>query len=484
MPQAYFLAERLLLLSFVSYLASIASYLWNSASKRRVVERVATWLAVAGLVVQTSGLAARWVANAQVEIYQQALAEGRALTTSEWLWAAVRHPPYTNLYESLLFIAWALMLVFALVHFRYRLRPVAILVVTLAAITLSVAFLVSDKEVQPLVPALQSYWILIHVVLLFVSYALFSVGACVAALFLLKIDVPTPTLGKWFAGAAGVFTLLAAGRWDRIRELITTGAFMMSPVELVGRRVEAVHYFPPGSEKAVRWYVELPGVGFWLLAAVALFAVAAALFRREGRRPGGFTASGSAAVKVLAAALVALVGGLAWLGWRMAAMQSISPDRIPGQPTHPAAGPLRVAMTSNQYAPMLLATVALATAGMLFVAFRRESIAASLPDEKRLDEIAYRVITIGFPFLSFGIIMGAVWAHESWGRYWGWDPKEVWALITWFVYAAYLHTRITLGWVGKPGALIAVAGFAVVVFTYMGVNLGLTGEGLHTYGSG
>jgi ABC-type transport system involved in cytochrome c biogenesis permease subunit len=77
-----------------------------------------------------------------------------------------------------------------------------------------------------------------------------------------------------------------------------------------------------------------------------------------------------------------------------------------------------------------------------------------------------------------------MWAYEAWGRYWGWDPKETWALITWFVYAIYLHTRITLGWTGKPGAALAVAGFAVVIFCYMGVNLGLTGEGLHTYGAG
>ena len=107
-----------------------------------------------------------------------------------------------------------------------------------------------------------------------------------------------------------------------------------------------------------------------------------------------------------------------------------------------------------------------------------------LPDAKKLDDIIYRVVTLGFPFLSVGIVLGAVWAHYSWGRYWGWDPKETWALITWFVYAVYLHTRITLGWTGKPGAFIAVAGFAVVLFCYMGVNLGLTGDGLHSYGAG
>ncbi len=483
MPQAYFLAERLLLVGFVSYLASLASYLANAARRRALLEKVAGWLALVGLAVHTSALGARWIANGQVEIYQQALAEGHSLTGYAWLWAAVRHPPYTNLYESLLFIAWALMVCYAVIQLRFRLRPLGIFAVTLATLVLSVAFLVSDKQVEPLVPALQSYWILIHVGLLFISYSLFTIAACLAAMFLFKIDVPTPTLGKWFAGAAAAFTLLAAGRWDRIRELVTRGAFMMSPVETMGGNVQAVHYFPPGSDKAVRWYVTLPGVGPWLLAAVGLFAVAAILFRQESRR-SAFSPGQSRGVKALALGAGALLIGLAAIGYQLATRPAVAFDLPGAQLAAASPGPFRVAMTSNQYAPALLALVALASAGFIAAAWKRSAIAAALPEEKRLDDMAYRVITVGFPFLSFGIIMGAVWAHESWGRYWGWDPKEVWALITWFVYAAYLHTRITLGWVGKPGAAIAVAGFAVVVFTYLGVNLGLTGEGLHTYGSG
>src|SRR5207247_2121683 len=84
----------------------------------------------------------------------------------------------------------------------------------------------------------------------------------------------------------------------------------------------------------------------------------------------------------------------------------------------------------------------------------------ALPDEKRLADMAYRIIPVAFPFLTFGIAMGAVWAHESWGRYWGWDPKETWAAITWLVFADYLHSRITLGWGRKRGP--AIAGAAMV----------------------
>jgi cytochrome c-type biogenesis protein CcsB len=97
-----------------------------------------------------------------------------------------------------------------------------------------------------------------------------------------------------------------------------------------------------------------------------------------------------------------------------------------------------------------------------------------------LDNISYRMIGLGFPLLTIGIIAGAVWANEAWGSYWSWDPKETWALITWLVFAAYLHARITKGWQGRRPAILAATGFAVVWICYLGVNI--LGKGLHSYG--
>ena len=97
-----------------------------------------------------------------------------------------------------------------------------------------------------------------------------------------------------------------------------------------------------------------------------------------------------------------------------------------------------------------------------------------------LDALSYRIIGLGFPFLTIGILSGAVWANEAWGSYWSWDPKETWALLTWLIFAIYLHTRLTKGWQGKKPAVIASLGFLVVWFCYLGVNL--IGEGLHSYG--
>jgi len=97
-----------------------------------------------------------------------------------------------------------------------------------------------------------------------------------------------------------------------------------------------------------------------------------------------------------------------------------------------------------------------------------------------LDNWGYRTISLGFPFLTIGIIAGAVWANEAWGSYWSWDPKETWALITWLIFAAYLHLRLIKGWVGKGPAILASIGFFVVWICYLGVNF--LGQGLHSYG--
>lgn len=99
---------------------------------------------------------------------------------------------------------------------------------------------------------------------------------------------------------------------------------------------------------------------------------------------------------------------------------------------------------------------------------------------KTLDNLSYRILGIGFPLLTIGILSGAVWANEAWGSYWSWDPKETWAFITWLIFAIYLHTRITKGWEGKKPAMLASFGFFIVWVCYLGVNI--LGTGLHSYG--
>ncbi len=103
----------------------------------------------------------------------------------------------------------------------------------------------------------------------------------------------------------------------------------------------------------------------------------------------------------------------------------------------------------------------------------------NLPDAEKLDLISYRAISLGFLFLTLVMITGAIWAERAWGSYWSWDPKETWSLVTWIIYALYLHIRLSKGWKGKKAAAFAVIGFLCVIFTYIGVNTLLSG--LHSY---
>ena len=102
-----------------------------------------------------------------------------------------------------------------------------------------------------------------------------------------------------------------------------------------------------------------------------------------------------------------------------------------------------------------------------------------LPSLETLDEINYRLITIGWPLLTLAIITGVIWAETAWGKYWRWDPKEVWSMITWFIYAAVLHVRLIAGWRGRRAAILSIIGFCAVLFTFFGVNLIL--KGMHAF---
>ncbi len=105
---------------------------------------------------------------------------------------------------------------------------------------------------------------------------------------------------------------------------------------------------------------------------------------------------------------------------------------------------------------------------------------AKLPDAETLDRISFRFHAFAFPLWTFTIAAGAIWAQYAWGRFWGWDPKETWSLVTWIIYAAYLHARTTVGWKGKRAAVIALVGVASFWFNFVGINLLTTG--LHAYG--
>ncbi|TQS25654.1 c-type cytochrome biogenesis protein CcsB [Microbispora sp. KK1-11] len=152
---------------------------------------------------------------------------------------------------------------------------------------------------------------------------------------------------------------------------------------------------------------------------------------------------------------------------------------------HVQAGPVMPALHSYWIA--IHVTAAIVASGLFILAgvcailylIRKDGRPSVLPSRESLERVAHRAIVISFPIWTFAVIAGALWADRAWGRYWGWDPKEVWAFVTWVVYAAYLHARATAGWRGKAAMIVSLVAFACLLFNLVGVNIFFSG--LHSY---
>ncbi|MCW2880138.1 MAG: ABC-type transport system involved in cytochrome c biosis permease component-like protein [Sphaerisporangium sp.] len=151
---------------------------------------------------------------------------------------------------------------------------------------------------------------------------------------------------------------------------------------------------------------------------------------------------------------------------------------------HVQAGPVVPAL--NSYWIAIHVTAAIFASGLFILAgvsgalfLARGDGPSRLPSRDELERVAHRAIVIAFPIWTFAVIAGALWADKAWGRYWGWDPKEVWAFITWIAYAAYLHARATAGWRGRAAMIVQLVAFGCLLFNLVGVNIFLSG--LHSY---
>ncbi|RMF94185.1 MAG: c-type cytochrome biogenesis protein CcsB [Candidatus Schekmanbacteria bacterium] len=277
------LSSKLFGVVMIDYVVCSLTYIFYLPTRKEMVGKVASILTLIGLTIQTFALGLRWQ-----ESYE--MGHGRI--------------PLTNLFESMVVLSWLIVVVYVVTELKFKQKVFGAFVIPFALIALAYTSFLSD-EIEPLVPALQSYWLHAHVATCMLGYASFAVACGVSIVYLIK---------------------------------------------------------------------------------------------ERGERTGK------------------------------------SKDK-----------------------------------GFLSI----------FPDIRVLDEINYKIVAIGFPFLTIGIITGAYWAHYAWGTYWSWDPKETWSLITWFIYAAFLHSRFTYGWMGRRSAILSVAGFVSVLFCYLGVNLLLSG--LHSY---
>jgi len=205
-----------------TYAAAFVSYAGRLAVQKLKLDRAATSLAVLGVAAHTAYLVTRWIAAGQIEILAREKS-GDVLSSMDRFWFMISHPPYTNLFDALNFVAWAMMVCYLIIERKWGLRVVGVLAVALALVAMGEASLVSDKQIEPLVPALQSYWILIHVGMLFISYSLFTLGAVCALLYLVRTGTPSAVFGGIQAFCAALLLWATGGT------ALFTGTMQMAP---------------------------------------------------------------------------------------------------------------------------------------------------------------------------------------------------------------------------------------------------------------
>ncbi len=356
----------------ILYILAMVVYIGYLAFRNNAIGMIATTITVAGFVTQTIAFLGRWS-----EFYR--LLEDTGIIKSP-LQGLIRSIPVTNLYESLIFFVWCLILAYLIIEWRYKNRSFGAFVTPIAGLALAfIEMSGMSKEIQPLVPALQSNWLLAHVMMSFISYSLFAVSFATATMYLITTteNRKEPAYIFWVATSGLTLIFLIAMGIDYI-------------VFKAGR---------PDIMIKKGYIFRATFLNANTIVSVLSFAVAGLLF---------FTL------------------------WRYGYL-------------------IKHIISSLKITPDIL------------------------------DEITYKAIAIGFPIFTLGgLIFGAIWADQAWGVYWSWDPKETWSLITWFIYAFYLHSRLLRGWRGRKIAVVASLGFVAVIFTYLGVNILLSG--LHSYG--
>ncbi len=374
-------------------------------------------------------------------------------------WYASGHPPFSNMYEMLLSFVWTVAVLTLVAEKKFGVRIIGSITMPLAVISVLLMQLM-PSDIHPLVPALQSTWLHIHVTLAMLSYAACALSFALALMFLIKDQMRTETfLAATSAITAGLYTGiltrfqgwggLSVAAWDSINP--------GSPAQEIRLQGGGI------------LMVTIPDLG-WLVMVV-LLAVLAPLalyvWARIIRNENLYVTANRA---VMVGIVLQVLGLVAFILRARAGsyLSPMAPDRL--FPTSLAASPFLLAgFCSGIFASLLY----------LMLVWRRSDLERLLPGADTLDRITYKTIGIAFPLLTLMIAAGAYWANRTWGSYWSWDPKETWAAITWLVYAGYLHMRITRGWRGRRAAYFAVLGFAVVMFTFFGVTYVL--GGIHAY---
>jgi len=488
---AHFISDgALMMLGLASYLLAACFYLTNLYAPFKWAEKLGMWGATLGVFFNLSSWLFRWVATyeREVEIF---IKQGRDLADMPWVF---RYVPFANLYDLSLAFAFGAGITTLLVMRREQFRIVATLALPLAAIILTLARFIGG-EIMDLPPVLDSYWRPIHVGVASLSYGIALVCFVVAVLYLLKDGLKVETMALWTSAFAlavfasiskfSVFTPASFGTYTASTflgdskmslalraDIPYVGWFLLSAgVLLVGVMIAYGNYITKGDEKARKFGLRL--------LQLALIVQGAGIGMLVYQLKNIQNVVGLIAPSQYEKFAVWMLQQEQMPQSQIAAMGSQQLYAMGAQWVQQNGARLHLSLNAN---PVELAALITAFTGTFFIlvfSFKTDKIRAALPSADTLDGLMYKLGGVTFAGLALLLITGAVWANESWGRYWGWDAKEVGALVAWITYAGFLHARIARGWTGRRSAYFAVVAFLFIIFTYLGVSYLL--PGLHSY---
>jgi len=388
------LSSTLLFIAFIAYL--VATFLFGGAVKDSGSENsrsfkrwgnLAITVTIIGFITNLGYFITRWIASG--------------------------HAPVSNMFEFITAFGMMIVGAFILLYFIYKVAALGLFALPMAIIMIAYASMF-PKEVAPLIPALKSYWLTVHVITAALGEAILAISAVAGFVWLLRnIDFTKKSKQRFWIEAVMFLIVLVLGF------VIATTTF------------KVIDY------KAEYSYVNKEGNAAQM----------------EYNMPAIFGMNDSESI------------------------------------TENAMEPLVEMPPLVNAKKLSIVTWSVIFGTILYVLLRlilRRPLAAVLQlftkkvNSQHMDEIGYRSVLIGFPVFTLGaLIFAMIWAHEAWSRFWGWDPKEVWALITWLFYAVFLHLRLTKGWHGEKSAWLALIGFIIIMFNLIAVNLIIAG--LHSY---
>lgn len=390
----------LYVLATIFFVVAVTGKRWagrDPKENERRIGRIAYTIAVIGFLAHAGYIATRWI--------------------------AMGHSPTSNMFEFMAFLDFCIILAYLILYRIYPITVFGAFVIPLGIIMLGYAY-VFPKEVTPLIPALQSYWLQIHVTTAALGEGVLSVGFASGLMYLIRTvrqDIASKSTRWLEIVIAVVFMLVGFIAMDStFARMDQKTVFELPQQQMSGT----------GQTKNVQVAYTLP----------AIVAPAGATIVKEGP-------------------LSPIMSAPAWMEGKDAARKL------------------------NTMIWSVLSGVVLY--GITRLMLRKRIAAALQPsvaniDPELLDEISYRAVAIGYPIFTLGaLIFAMIWAEEAWGRFWGWDPKETWALVTWLFYSAYLHLRLSRGWIGTKSAWMSVIGFVIILITLIVVNLVIAG--LHSY---